>query len=140
MAQVGAAVGAVHFGAHAQPQRSVLLSFNGIRRNGGKVARPARAGIEFGARVKQGLAATDAQVGAVGLVAFVSAGEGALCAFLAGDLVGQGLGIFFGQQGFELQLISMEAAQCGGKPASAASWGWSSKGDCSTRSSWSKAV
>jgi hypothetical protein len=128
MAQVRAAVGAVHLGA-LHPQQAVHLGLHRIGRQRLEIAGPAGAGIVLGGSVKQRLAAADAGVGAGLLVVGVLACEGAFGRLVPGHVKSQGLGPFLGEQGLPLgvgfldleahdeQLISMEDAQSGGKPA-----------------------
>ena len=61
MAQMGAAVGAVHLGA-LHPQHAVDLGADRLGRQRGKVAGPARARLVLGLGREQGLAAANAAV------------------------------------------------------------------------------
>ena len=98
MAQMGAAVGAVHFGATRQ-QLAVHFGADGGFVDRLKIAGPAAMGLKFGAGVKQGLAATDASVDARRRVALQFAAVGAFGGFVARDLESQLFGTFFLQQG-----------------------------------------
>jgi len=99
MPQVGAALGAQGFSAQ-HPQAAVGVFGNGVFIGRLVKAGPATAGIKFGLVIKQFLAAANALVAASLPRAFVLAGEGALGGGVAGDLKGQRLSPFFGQQGF----------------------------------------
>ena len=129
--------------------------------------RPAATCIKFRRRVEQLGTAADAAVGACRLIAVVFACEWALGGRLARDLKSAGLSIFFSQQGFplgigflnfwshggrvvislqksgayELQLMAIDDAQSGGKPAKLSCAECSSYGDCSRlskMSTWEK--
>ena len=92
-------------------------------------AGPAATCIKLGVRVKQLGAAANAVVAAIGPELLVLAGVGALSRRMARDLEGGRLGAFVLQQGLPFgigfldgkahdeQLIEMEEAQSGGKPA-----------------------
>ncbi len=96
----------------------------GLRKTG-----PATARVEFGARIKQQLVTADAAVAAIGPDLLVFASERAFRCGLARDLEGTRLGPFLREQrlplgvgffdgiGQEEQLISMEDAQSGARPA-----------------------
>ena len=94
--------------------------------------RPAATCIKLGVRVKQLGAAAHAVVAAISPELFVLAGVGAFSRRVARDLKRRRLGTFFLQQGLPFgigfldgkahdeQLIEMEEAQSGGKPAQSA--------------------
>jgi hypothetical protein len=97
MAKMRAAIRAMHFGACA-PKAFVHLGANGFFVQRIKKRRPACAAVVFGVGGKEGLAATDAGVGAALLVVGVFASEGSLGGFVSCHVEGEGLSAF----GFEL--------------------------------------
>lgn len=127
MAQVGPALCTHGLDAH-HAVAAVLDLPNGTG-HGKREAGPAAARVELGVGVEQLGTAADAVVTAVGPVAFVLAAEGPLGGRVTRDLVSRGLGALGLQQrlpfvfgfldgvGHEEQLMEMEDAQSGGKPA-----------------------
>ena len=96
MAEVGAAIGAVHLGAGA-PEAFVHFGAHSAGSLRIEKRGPAGAAVVFGFGVKQRLVATNAGVDAVSLVVGVFAGEGALGGFVARNVKGQRLSAFFAQ-------------------------------------------
>ena len=96
MAQVGVAIGAMHFGA-LHPEQAVHLGTDGVGCERGKIAGPTGAAVIFSAAVKKRLVATDAAVNALGFVIGQLAAKGALGRFVARHVEGQRFGAF----GFE---------------------------------------
>ena len=86
MAEVAAATAADDLGA-THEQAAILMLGDAFGSERGGEAGPATAGIEFGRRLEQRFAAADAAIGAGILAVPVFAAEGALGAFLAGDVV-----------------------------------------------------
>ncbi len=91
VAQVGVAALAEHLGAHHAVAVIGLGVDAGVTGRGVK-AGPAAARVVLGLGWEEGGAAAHALEGAVGFEVVVFAGEGALGAFLSGDIV-----LFFGQ-------------------------------------------
>ena len=101
MAQVGAAVSAMHLGA-LHPKHTVDFGANGVGRNRLKVAGPTGTRVEFGRSIKQRLVAADAAGGAGGVLLGQAPAEGALGGLVARDQVGQWLGAFVFELGLPL--------------------------------------
>ncbi|MPN07573.1 hypothetical protein SDC9_154844 [bioreactor metagenome] len=130
MAQMGSAVAAHSLGAY-----HAVAAVHDIGDGAGQglvKAGPAAAGVKLGMGVEQLVAAADAVIAAIGPELLVFAGERPLGGSVARDLEGRGFGALVLQQGLPFlvgfldreahdeQLISIEEAQSGGKPAQSA--------------------
>ncbi len=128
MPQVSAALAAHSFYAH-HAMAGVAVLGNGLFAGWGVKAGPAAARIKLGGRVEEFGIAADAVVAAVFPMVFVFTRERALGRGFARDFKGHRLGIFGGQEvapflfgfldGHEEQLISMDEAHSGARPAQA---------------------
>lgn len=128
MAQMSATLAAHGFYAH-HAEAHVAVFGNGLLTGRGVKAWPAATRIKFGGRVKQFGVTAHAVVAATLPMVFVFASEGPLGGRFARDVIGHGLCVLGGEQGapflfsfldgHEEQLISMEEAHSGARPAHA---------------------
>src|SRR6516164_8902536 len=86
MSEMRATTAARDFGAE-HTVRTVFGLFDGFPSSRIGETRPAASGMKLGVGTKENISAAHALVGAGGFGRFVLAGEGWLCAFLAGDII-----------------------------------------------------